>query len=79
MKIKYKLNDNIMKENLFEYILEQLKNRNVTDCYNYLNNNPNLASQLWDDTLEYLYHNIKPTKIETIHEISESEMFFLLI
>lgn len=60
-----------MKENLFEYVLEQLKNRNVTDCYNYLNNNPNLASQLWDDTLEYLYHNIKPTKIETIHDLAK--------
>lgn len=60
-----------MEENLFEYVLEQLKNRNVTDCYNYLNNNPHLASKLWDDTLECLYHNIKPTKIETIHDLAK--------
>lgn len=60
-----------MKENLFEYVLEQLKNRNVTDCYNYLNNNPNLASKLWDDTLEYLYHNIKPTEINTISDLAK--------
>lgn len=60
-----------MKENLFEYVLEQLKNRNVTDCYNYLNNNPNLASKLWDDTLECLYHNIKPTEINTISDLAQ--------
>ena len=60
-----------MKENLFEYVLEQLKNKNVTDCYNYLNNNPNLASKLWDDTLEYLYHNIKPTEINTITDLAK--------
>ena len=60
-----------MKENLFEYVLEQLKNKNVTDCYNYLNNNPNLASKLWDDTLECLYHNIKPTEINTITDLAK--------
>ena len=60
-----------MEENLFEYVLEQVKNRNVTDCYNYLNNNPHLASKLWDDTLECLYHNIKPTKVETIHDLAK--------
>jgi len=60
-----------MKENLFEYILEQIKNRNVTDCYNYLNNNPYLASKLWDDTLECLYHDIKPTEINTITDLAK--------
>ena len=60
-----------MKENLFEYVLEQLKNRNAIDCYNYLNNNPHLASKLWDDTLECLYHNIKPTEINTITDLAK--------
>ena len=62
---------NYCTENLLEYVLEQLKNRNVTDCYNYLNNNPNLSSKLWDDTLEYLYHNIKPKQINTIEDLAK--------
>ena len=53
-----------MKENLFEYVLEQLRSKNVEECYNYLNNNPNLSDKLlsgklWDDTLEYLFNSIK--------------------
>ena len=60
-----------MKKNLFEYVLEQLKSKNVTDCYNYLNNNPNLASKLWDDTLECLYHSVKPTEINTITDLAK--------
>ena len=71
MNSKLKKYNNIMKENLFEYVLEQLKNKNVIDCYNYLNNNPNLASKLWDDTLECLYHNIKPTEINTISDLAK--------
>ena len=54
-----------MKENLFEYVLEQLRSKNVEECYNYLNNNPSLSDKLlsgklWDDTLEYLFNSIKP-------------------
>lgn len=60
-----------MKENLFEYVLEQLKNKNVEECYNYLNNNPNLVNKFWDDTLECLYHNIKPKEIKTIDDLAK--------
>ena len=60
-----------MKENLFEYVLEQLKNKNVIDCYNYLNNNPHLSSKLWDDTLECLFNNIKPREIKNINDLAK--------
>ena len=60
-----------MKENLFEYVLAQLKNRNAEECYNYLNNNPNLVNNLWDDMLEYLFQNIKPREIKTIDDLAK--------
>jgi hypothetical protein len=59
-----------MKENLFEYVLEQLRSKNVEECYNYLNNNPSLSSKLWDDTLEYLFNSIKPRDINTINDLA---------
>ena len=65
-----------MKENLFEYVLEQLRSKNVEECYNYLNNNPNLSDKLlsgklWDDTLEYLFNSIKPREIKTIDDLAK--------
>ena len=43
-----------MKENnLYEWILQQLHDDKIEECYNYLNNNPMLSGKLWDDTLEY--------------------------
>ena len=60
-----------MKENLFEYVLEQLKTKNVTDCYNYLNNNSHLSSKLWDDMLECLFHRIKPREINNINDLAK--------
>lgn len=59
------------KENLYEWILQQLCDDKTAECYTYLNNNPRLASQLWDDTLEYLYANIKPSKIDTIEDLAK--------
>ena len=61
-----------MKENnLYEWILQQLHDDKTVECYTYLNNNPKLASQLWDDTLEYLYDNIKPSEINTIYDLAK--------
>lgn len=59
------------QENLYEWIKDQIKNDKFEDCYNYLNNTPRLASQLWDDTLEYLYNNIKPHEINTIQDLAK--------
>jgi len=60
-----------MKDNLFEYILEQLKNQNAEDCYNYLNNNIQLLNKLWNDTLEYIFDNIKPKEINNINDLAK--------
>lgn len=61
-----------MKENnLYEWILQQLHDDKIEECYNYLNNNPMLSSKLWDDTLEYIFANIKPREINTIQDLAK--------
>ena len=59
------------KENLFEYILEQIKKNNTEDCYNYLNNTPNIKEDLLKDTFEYLYESIRPCEINTIDDLAK--------
>lgn len=62
---------NNMKENLFEYVLEQLRSKKIEECYNYLNEHPSLSSKLWDDTLECLFNKIKPKEINNIIDLAK--------
>ena len=58
-------------ENLFEYVLEQIKRNNAEECYNYLNNTPNIESNLLQDTLDYLAEHLKPREINTIDDLAK--------
>jgi len=59
------------EKNLCEQILFDLRYNKITECYKYLNENPQLQSKLWDDTLEYLFKKIKPSKIDTIEDLAK--------